>query len=157
MRYFMLDRITGFNMGKDATAIKNITLSEDILHDHFPDYPVFPGALIVEAMAQLGGFLLEMSVNCKGNIRRALLAQIDQAKFHDTAEPGDQLIINAVISSQMDDAAKINVKVKRGEDKIATATLTFVLKEIDSERIHKQRRYFYRLWTKKLEAVPEIL
>jgi len=156
MRYFMLDRVTEFTKGISACGIKNITLTDDILHDHFPDYPVFPGAMLIEAMAQLGGFLLEMSVNTKDSIRRALLAQIDKAKFHNLAEPGDQLLLSAELDERIDDAAKVNITVHCGDTKIANAKLTFVLKPIESEKIHAQRRYCYRLWTKKLIPAQEI-
>ncbi len=157
MRYFMLDRITEFSRGYHASGIKNISLSEDILHDHFPTYPVFPGALVIEAMAQLGGFLFEMSVNRPEKIRRALLAQIERAKFHRMAEPGDQLLLQAQMAEQMDDAVKIDIRADLSKEKIAVAKLTFVLMEIESEKIHEQRRYFYKLWTKYLEPTPEIL
>jgi 3-hydroxyacyl-[acyl-carrier-protein] dehydratase len=153
----MLDRITELQKGKSATAVKCVTLSEDILHDHFPDLPVFPGALLVEAMAQLGGFLLEMSLNRPGQVRRALLAQIDQAKFYRPAEPGDRMVLHAEIAEQMEDAVKVNVKAELSGEKISTAKLTFVLKEIASGRIHDQRRYFYTLWTRRLSSIPEIL
>ena len=156
MRYFMLDRVTKFTKGISACGIKNITLTDDILHDHFPDYPVFPGAMLIEAMAQLGGFLLEMSVNTTSSVRWALLAQVDKAKFHNLAEPGDQLRLSAELDEQMDDAAKINIIVNCGETKIASAKLTFVLKPIESDKIHAQRRYCYRLWTKKLKPAVEI-
>jgi 3-hydroxyacyl-[acyl-carrier-protein] dehydratase len=152
----MLDRVTEFRKGISAAGIKNITLTDDILHDHFPDYPVFPGAMLIEAMAQLGGFLLEMSVNTKDSIRRALLAQIDKAKFHNLAEPGDQLRLSAELDEQIDDAAKVNITVQCGDSKIANAKLTFVLKPIEFEKIHAQRRDCYRLWTKKLIPSVEI-
>ena len=157
MRYFMLDRVTEFTKGISASGIKNITLTEDILHDHFPDYPVFPGAMLIEATAQLGGFLLEMSVNTKDSIRRALLAQVDKAKFHTLAEPGDQLQLTAEMNEQIEDAAKIEVSVECDGAKIASAKLTFVLKPIDSDKIHAQRKYCYQLWTKKLKSDLEII
>ncbi len=157
MRYFMIDRITDLKIGESASAIKNVTLTEDILHDHFPDYPVLPGAFIIESMAQLGGFLLEMSLNKPGFIRRALLIQVDHAKFYKPAEPGDQLILHVQMAEQMEDAAKISARVNISGEKSALAKLTFLIKEIDSEKIHQQRRYFYKLWTKHLEHIPEIL
>ena len=57
MRYFLLDKITAFEPGKRACGIKCVTLTDDILHDHFPDQPLLPGALLLESMSQLGGFL----------------------------------------------------------------------------------------------------
>ncbi len=130
MRYFLLDRIMEFQVNESAVGIKNITLSEDIFQDHFPEHPVFPGAMLIEAMAQLGGFLLEMSVNKPNNIRRALLAQVDKAKFHRMAEPGEQLVIYGQMAEQMEDAAKINIRVENKGEKSASAKLTFVLKSI---------------------------
>ncbi len=157
MRYFMIDRITGFTIGESASAIKNVTLSDDILHDHFPDYPVLPGAFVVESMAQLGGFLLEMSLNKPDCVRRALLVQIDHAKFYKPAEPGDQLALHVQMAEQMEDAAKITARADLSGEKAALAKLTFLMKEVESEKIHEQRRYFYRLWTRKLDHIPEIL
>ncbi len=157
MRYFMIDRITEFTPGEKACAIKNVTLSDDILHDHFPDYPVLPGALIIEGMAQLCGFLVEMTFNKPGNIRRALLAQVDQAKFYNPVEPGDSMIMTSTLLEMMDDAAKLQVVAMVGDKKAASAKLTFVLKEIDSEKIHKQRKYLYKLWTKYCDLKMEIL
>ena len=157
MRYFMIDRITELKVGESAVAVKNVTLSEDILQDHFPDYPVFPGALIIEAMAQLSGFLLEMTMNKPGKVRRALLGQVDRAKFHNMAEPGDQLIITVRIDHQMEDAAQVKCSAAVSGEKVSSALLTFVMKHLDSERIHRQRRYFYNIWTRKLDNLPEIL
>src|SRR5438067_691906 len=92
MRYFLIDKVTELVLGTHARGVKNITLTDEVLHDHFPDHPIMPGALILEAAAQLAGFLLEVSFNQAGEPpRRALLVQIELAKFHDTAGPGDQL------------------------------------------------------------------
>ena len=86
MRYFLIDKVTDLVVGERARGVKNITLSDEILHDHFPDYPIMPGALILEAAAQLAGFLLEMTFNKAGApLLRALLIQVQQAKFHETA------------------------------------------------------------------------
>ncbi len=157
MRYFMIDRITEFHAGRSAAGIKNVTLSEEILHDHFPDHPVFPGAFMIESMAQLGGFLIEMSLNTPDCIRRALLVQIDQAKFHAGSRPGDQIILTARLGQQMEDAVKISASAEISGERAARATLTFFMKEIDSEKIHEQRRCVYALWTEDLERIPEIL
>ena len=89
MRYFLIDKVTDLVVGERARGVKNITLSDEILHDHFPDYPVMPGTLILEAAAQLAGFLLEMTFNKAGApLLRALLIQVQQAKFHETADRG---------------------------------------------------------------------
>ena len=66
MRYYLIDKVTDLVSGERAKGLKCVTLTDDILHDHFPDYPMLPGALIVESAAQLAGFLLEMSFNARG-------------------------------------------------------------------------------------------
>ncbi len=158
MRYFLIDKVTELAPGERIRGVKNVTLSDEILHDHFPDFPVMPGALIVEAAAQLAGFLLEATFNRKGEpLRRALLVQIQQAKFHDTAGPGDQLDIAVALDSRLEGAAQVTADVRCGERKIARATLTFMMKAIDSQKVHDQRRYVYGLWTRDLKPPPEIL
>ena len=158
MRYFLIDKVTELTPGESIRGVKCVTLSDPILHDHFPDYPIMPGALIVEASAQLAGFLVESTFNQEGQTpRRALLMQIRRAKFHDTSGPGDRLEITATLQSQLDSAAEVRFEVRVGEKKIARGELTFVLKEIDSERVHEQRRYLYRLWTRDLTPAPVIV
>jgi 3-hydroxyacyl-[acyl-carrier-protein] dehydratase len=158
MRYFLIDKVTELVVGERARGVKNITLSDETLHDHFPDHPVMPGALILEAASQLAGFLLETTLNRASEpLRRALLVQVDLAKFHDFAGPGDQLDIAVTIGSLRDAAAQVTATVSAGPQRIAQANLTFVMKAIDSERVHEQRRYLYKLWTKDLKMPVTIL
>jgi len=158
MRYFLIDKVTDLVVGERARGVKNITLSDEILHDHFPDYPVMPGALILEAAAQLAGFLLEMTFNKAGTpLLRALLIQVQQAKFHETAGPGDRLDVEVTLNSRLEEAAQVAAEIRVGEKRIVRAVLTFVMKNIDSPRVHDQRRYIYKLWTKDLNPPPAIL
>ena len=158
MRYFLLDKVTDVVPGERARGVKAVTLTDEILHDHFPDYPVMPGALIVESLAQLAGFLLEVSTNrADAPLCRALLAQIQQAKFHEMAGPGDLLELEVVMESTMEGAAEVRGEARVGEKKIVRALLTFVMKEIPSQRVHDQRRYVYSLWTRDLKSPPPIL
>jgi len=158
MRYFLIDKVTELVPGERIRGVKNVTLSDEILHDHFPDYPILPGVLVLEAAAQLAGFLLESTFNRKGEtLRRALLVQIQQAKFHDAAGPGDQLDLSVALDSRLEGAAQVTADVRCGERKIARAVLTFMMKAIDSPRVHDQRRYIYSLWTKDLKPPVDIL
>ena len=158
MRYFLIDKVTELIPGERIRGVKNVTLADEILHDHFPDYPVLPGALIIEAAAQLSGCLLEATINQPVTAPlRALLVQIEKAKFHDTAGPGDQLEIAVDLATSVDTAVQVTAEVRCGERKICSAGLTFVMKEIDSERLHAQRRYLYQLWTRDLNLSTPIL
>ena len=102
MQFCFIDRVTGFVAGESATAYKNITANQEILDAHFPGYALFPGTQIIEAMAQLGGFLIELSLdkNTRGN-RRAVLVKIEKAKFHQAVTPGDRLELTAQLLSEL--------------------------------------------------------
>ncbi|MBS0209713.1 MAG: beta-hydroxyacyl-ACP dehydratase [Planctomycetes bacterium] len=94
MRWIWIDRFIEFDSGKRAKAVKNVSLAEDHLHDHFPGYPVMPNSLITEGLAQTGGLLVG-EVN--GFNEKVILAKIPKATFHFPAVPGDQLIYTAVL------------------------------------------------------------
>jgi 3-hydroxyacyl-[acyl-carrier-protein] dehydratase len=158
MRYFLIDRVTELVVGQHATGVKCVSLSDQVLHDHFPDFPTMPGALMVEAAAQLAGFLIEMTVNREDQpIRRALLAQIELAKFHQPVGPGQTLEITATIAQLRDPSAQIIAEARVGQTMAARAKLTFMMQAIDSQRLHQQRQYLYQLWTRDLELATPIL
>jgi 3-hydroxyacyl-[acyl-carrier-protein] dehydratase len=151
VRYFLLDRVTDVVPGASARGIKNVTLTDEVLHDHFPDHPIFPGALLVEAMAQLAGFLLEVTENGPDKpLVRALLGQIRRAKFERPAEPGDRIEIAVRLERSLDTAAEVHAEAHVDGERVARADLTFVLRQVDSDRVHEQRRALYRMWTRKL-------
>jgi 3-hydroxymyristoyl/3-hydroxydecanoyl-(acyl carrier protein) dehydratase len=157
MRYFLLDKITSYERGKRASGVKCVTLTDEVLHDHFPDHPVLPGALLVESMSQLGGFLVELSLHeGQGVIRRAVLAQIKDAKFHRGCKPGDRIELEAVLESQLEAAARVSVVATVELEHVARAELVFILRAVDSERVHEQRRNIYRVWTQDLNPPPSI-
>lgn len=158
MRYFLIDKVTELVVGERIRGVKNVSLSDEILHDHFPDYPTMPGALIIEAASQLAGMLLEVTINQRdAPLRRALLVQIELAKFHEPAVPGDQLDILVTADSILDDTSQVTAEVSVGSKRVARGRLTFVMKTIDSERVHEQRRYIYKLWTRNLKQPLTIL
>lgn len=150
MRYFLLDKVTAYESGKSASGIKNITLSDEVLHDHFPDHPVLPGALLLESMAQLAGFMLE--VEKPEPVPRAVLAQVDKAKFHSPAGPGDRIKIEVRLAHELEAAAQVDAEAHVGERLIARARLTFMLRRIESTRVHQQREWLYALWTRDLRG-----
>ena len=158
MRYFLIDKVTELVAGERVRGVKNVTLTDEVLHDHFPDHPIMPGVLVLEAASQLAGFLLEVTLNRPGEQpRRALLVQVELAKFHEPAGPGDQLDIVVRIESLRDSAAQVVAEVTAGTKRVARAGLTFVMREIESPRVHEQRRYLYKLWTRDLKTPVTIL
>lgn len=93
--FLLIDRILEMEEGKRAVGIKNVSANEDFFNGHFPDYPVMPGVLIVEALAQTGGVaILQMEEN-RGKI--AFFAGIDKCRFKRQVKPGDQLRLEVEI------------------------------------------------------------
>lgn len=87
--FLLVDQVKDIEEGKKVTAIKNVTANEPFFPGHFPDYPVMPGVLILEALAQTGAIaVLGMEQN-KGKI--GFLAGVDKCRFKRQVKPGDQL------------------------------------------------------------------
>ncbi|PYY29802.1 3-hydroxyacyl-ACP dehydratase FabZ [Paenibacillus illinoisensis] len=87
--FILVDRIIEIVEGKKVVGIKNVTFNEPYFLGHFPEYPVMPGALIVEALAQVGGIAMS---NVESNIHKiGLLTGIDHCQFKKQVKPGDQL------------------------------------------------------------------
>jgi 3-hydroxyacyl-[acyl-carrier-protein] dehydratase len=94
MRWFWIDRFNEFVRGKQATAVKNVSLAEEHLHDHFPGAALMPNSLVVEGMAQTAGLLVAEALEFN---RRVVLAKVAKAEFHYDAVPGDTLQFRAII------------------------------------------------------------
>ncbi|PES71966.1 3-hydroxyacyl-[acyl-carrier-protein] dehydratase FabZ, partial [Bacillus cereus] len=87
--FLLIDRIIEVEEGKRAVGIKNVTTNEEFFNGHFPDYPVMPGVLIVEALAQVSAVIMLIKEENRGKI--GLFAGIDNCRFKKQVRPGDQL------------------------------------------------------------------
>ena len=87
--FLLVDRVIELEVGKRAVGIKNVSINEHFFQGHFPQYPVMPGVLIVEALAQTGGIALGTMDEYKGRI--AFFAGIDNVRFKRQVKPGDTL------------------------------------------------------------------
>jgi len=122
MRWIWIDKFIEFNSGKDAVAVKNVTLAEEHLHDHFPGFPVMPECLMIEAMAQTAGILVG---EAKGFEEKVILAKVKKAVFFDYVKPGDTIKLHTKIESIASEAAGTTGKITCGEKLIAEIDLMF--------------------------------
>jgi len=122
MRWYWIDRFLEFESGRRAKAVKNISLAEDHLHDHFPGCPLMPNSLVIEGLAQTGGLLV-----CEYNAfeEKVVLAKISKARFYCPALPGDTLTYTTTVDYIKDDGARISATSHKGDTLHAEAELMF--------------------------------
>jgi beta-hydroxyacyl-ACP dehydratase FabZ len=89
--FLLVDRILEIELGKRVVGVKNVTINESFFAGHFPGHPIMPGVLILEAMAQVGGFLLMRTLNIQGAKKILYFTGIDRARFRRPVVPGDQI------------------------------------------------------------------
>lgn len=96
--FLLVDRVLSCEPGKGITALKNVTINEPFFNGHFPNYPVMPGVLVIEALAQAAGILTLKSVSAKPDQDSIFyFVGIDAARFKRPVQPGDQLMLKATI------------------------------------------------------------
>jgi len=122
MRWFWIDRFVEFVPHRKATAIKNVSLAEEHLHDHYEAFPLMPTSLMIEGMAQTAGILVGQARNFK---EKVVLAKISKAEFTDIVLPGDQLTYQAEIESISPEAASIQGTVLKNGTEIARISMMF--------------------------------
>jgi 3-hydroxyacyl-[acyl-carrier-protein] dehydratase len=91
--FLLIDRVLDFTPGESLTALKNVTINEPIFTGHFPGMPIFPGVLILEALAQATGILGFKTVTERVENELYLFAAIDEARFKKPVLPGDTMIL----------------------------------------------------------------
>ena len=98
--FLLIDRVLELETGKYCKALKNITANESLFQGHFPQQAVFPGVLMVEAMAQTAGIVIHSSKKRVDEESLFFFAGINNAKFRAPVVPGDQLILETTLSNQ---------------------------------------------------------
>lgn len=122
MRWIWIDKFEEFKSGDSAIALKNVTLAEEHLHDHFPGFPIMPECLMIEAMAQTAGILVGEARKFQ---EKVVLAKIKNAVFFDFVRPGDTIRIHAKVEVVTPEAAQTTGKIMRGDKLIAEIDLMF--------------------------------
>ncbi len=127
--FLMIDRVVNYEEGKTLTAIKNVSINEPQFTGHFPNMPVFPGVLILEAMAQATGLLAFKTFGAPKENELYYFASIDNAKFRKPVMPGDQLVLEVEFLKERRGIAMFNGVAKVDGDVVCSAELKCARRE----------------------------
>jgi 3-hydroxyacyl-[acyl-carrier-protein] dehydratase len=131
MRFILIDRIDRLEPGERAEGHKVISPDEEYFRDHFPGYPIVPGVLVLESLAQLGGRLVEASVReATGQRVLPMLAKVERARFLHPVRPGDRLDLAVDLLAVTEDAARVTGIARVGPRKTATAEIMYAMLDV---------------------------
>ncbi len=122
--FLLVDRVIECVSGKYITALKNVTINEPFFPGHFPHRPVFPGVMILEALAQTAGILAFVTAGVYPDEHRQLyFVGIDNARFRRPVEPGDQLILKATLTRSIRGIWKFSTLAEVNGEEAASAEM----------------------------------
>ncbi len=155
MRFYMIDRIREVAPGKYVEGIKNITMSDDVFNEHFPGYPIFPGSLILEGLAQLSGLFFEYCIKEQGlPQKRAALSMVNRMKYRRLVIPGDQLVYRADVKMfYPDEYAVVTVKAVCDGELCAEGELFFTFLDIMDEEMKQTGNRLMEMAFKQVKIV----
>jgi 3-hydroxyacyl-[acyl-carrier-protein] dehydratase len=130
--FILIDRVLDYKPLEFLTAVKNVTVNEPYFTGHFPGNPIMPGVLMLEALAQAGAILFNLSRTPKdGHEFLYFFAGIDNAKFKQVVTPGDQLILKIVVTNIKRDFWRLSGEAFVGEKLVCSADILTATKEIE--------------------------
>jgi len=129
--FILVDRVISMELGKEITAIKNVTINEPYFPGHFSYHPVMPGVLIVEALAQAAALLSFKTMDTKPTEDSVYyFAGIDNARFKKPVNPGDQIVLHVKIDRVLKGIWKYSGTATVDNEVVAEANMMCILKEI---------------------------
>ena len=154
MRWQLLDRIDELNIGTSAAGVKTYAHSEPFFQDHFPGFPVVPGVLIMESLAQLSGKLIGYTVKTnRGDWPFPILSMMNKVKFRKFIPPDTCIRLETEITALRAEMAAVNVKARVGKKVHAQAEQIFVFNavpladDVERDRVERlESQELARLW-----------
>jgi 3-hydroxyacyl-[acyl-carrier-protein] dehydratase len=122
MRWIWIDKFVEFTPGVSATAVKNVSMAEEHLHDLFPDFPIMPNTLLIEGMAQTAGLLVG---EARQFSEKVVLAKIGRATFHRLVRPGETVRFEAKIEQMSEQGASTKGTIHSDANLVAEIELMF--------------------------------
>jgi beta-hydroxyacyl-ACP dehydratase FabZ len=130
--FLLIDRVLEMELGKRIVGLKNVTINEPFFVGHFPNYPIMPGVLILESLAQAGAILIKRSLNLPEN-KLMLFMGIDKAKFRKPVFPGDQLRLEMDLTRLHTRSAKARGRAYVEQALVVEAELLMMIADREEE------------------------
>ncbi len=153
MRFTLIDHIVELELGKKIVAVKNLSMAEEYLADHFPGFPVMPGVLMLEAMTQSGAWLIRASDNFAHSM--VVLKQVGNVKYGQFVEPGQTLTVTAEIISQNERETRLKARGTVGGHLCVAGRLT--IERYNLGDAHPNRANMDKLLTAEMRDLFELL
>ena len=162
MRFSLVDRVIELDPGRSVTAIKNVSLAEEYLGDHFPGYPVLPGVLMLECLVQAGAWLMRSTEDFRYST--ILLKQAKALRYNNFVRPGQTLTVTATVHNRgerqyvfkgngtVDGNSAVNARLTLEQFNLSERNPD--LAASDQKRIEDLRRKFAEIWTPAPSASP---
>jgi len=154
MRFSLVDRIVELERGQSITAVKNLSLAEEYLQDHFPGFAVMPGVLMIETCVQAGAWLMRSTEDFK--FSTILLKQAKAVKFNSFVTPGKQLRVTLRTHSWGPDECTFKCESSIDGESAVSARITLQqlnlrdrnasLAQADEDLIAKMKELFHQIW-----------
>lgn len=125
--FLLIDRVTDVKVGEAATSLKNVSINEHFFQGHFPKKAVFPGVLIVEAMAQTSAVLVVSTLGDEAKGKLVYFMSVDNVRFRKPVVPGDQLVITATVSQNRKNVWKFSCVAEVDGEKVAEANIAAMI------------------------------
>ncbi|MCZ6709600.1 MAG: 3-hydroxyacyl-ACP dehydratase FabZ [Gammaproteobacteria bacterium] len=129
--FLLVDRVEEIVAGERARGFKNVTINEDFFNGHFPDNPVMPGVLIIEALAQLSGVLAFVTNNRQATDGYIyFLAGIDRSRFRRPVVPGDRLMLESTSTADRLGLLKFHTEASVDDELVCTSDITIMERKV---------------------------
>ncbi len=155
MRFSLIDRVTDIDAGQSISAVKNLSLAEEYLADHFPGFAVMPGVMMLETLVQAGGWLIRYTEDFAHST--VLLKQARAVKFNSFVTPGQTLAVTAKVQKQNESEyvlkasgtvdGKPTVSAKLTLDRFNLADRNPTLAKSDERIVKHMREIFGQIWS----------
>jgi len=133
MRFNLVDKITSIQSGESVTAVKNLSLAEEYLQDHFPGFPVMPGVLMLESLVQASAWLMRLTSDFE--FSTVLMKQARALKFNSFLKPGDTMVVTSKLHKR--DGQQFQFKASGEVNGVSTVSARLTLEQFNLADRHQ--------------------